>query len=128
MRCVDGAIHVGVGAGIRIGNRDTPDLCPARDMRTLCGTVIRRIDQLVVLIGVAVWPAIDRDCCNVALDIETAAAQRAVELSHDLRFEIIKGHLVNALLTDAILLALIQSLVRRGRHEGSVQHRRLIRR
>src|SRR5689334_916899 len=74
------AICIGVGAGVRVGNRD-PSKRLARDFaRGDAALEPEFIPQRVVFVGVSMRPAVHRDGRNVARRIKTTRTQRSGEL------------------------------------------------
>ncbi len=69
-------------------------------------------------------PAIDGDAGNVALDIETRAAQRTIQLSNRERFIVVEAHFEDAPHTELVLLSLRQA--RCCRQKSAVQYRWLV--
>src|SRR5690606_25664516 len=58
IRGIDGAVHVRVGRGIRVRDRDAPDARPPGHVRAFVTPPVWRIRVVVVLVGVAVRPAV----------------------------------------------------------------------
>src|SRR5215831_10416233 len=85
---VDRCVRVGCGGGVGIGNRDRAEPSAPELMRRLPLRPVR-IEQRVVLVGIPVRPAIDRDRSDVASRVEARRTQHAAELVADLLFE---GH------------------------------------
>src|SRR5215471_2063991 len=79
---IDRRISVGPSPRIGVGNGDPPERRPPDDVRLLV-LVPKGIEQGIVLVGVAVRPAIDGDGDDVGCWIEASWTQHAVELVAD---------------------------------------------
>src|SRR5262245_59422733 len=83
MCMIDGAVGVRVCASVGVGNRDSPVPPPRNDARLLAAVQPERIGERVVLICVAVRPAVDRDGENIARGVETTRTDCARKLIAD---------------------------------------------
>src|ERR1700719_950805 len=76
-----------------------------------------RLEERIVIVGVAVRPEIDGDGGDVALRVEAAWAERAIELIANIAFKGLEAGRENVLPADAVLLALRQAWRDRHPHE-----------
>ena len=111
---VDCTIDVRPAFGIRVGDRNPANRRSSGDMGARISIVLGRVDQRVVLVGVAMWPAIDRDRGNVAFYIETRVAESIVQLLLQELFVIVKAHLEQAPSSRHVLFAFVQALAGRA--------------
>ena len=78
-----------MGLGIRVGDRNTANLRPARNMRTVIA-IQRRIDaHTLEFVGVTVRPSIERNTCHIAFNIEAMWPQHAVEVRKNIALKIL---------------------------------------
>ena len=77
---VDGAVDERVGRRVRVRNRYAPELRAAGDVRPSLRPPLGRIGIVVVLVGVPVRPAVDRQRRNVPLGVEPARLQIAMPM------------------------------------------------
>jgi hypothetical protein len=78
---VDRCVGVGCGSGIGIGDRDRAETGSADPVRCLPLLPIR-FEQRVVLVGITVRPAIDRDRSDVARRVEAPELYLRFTLSY----------------------------------------------
>src|ERR1039458_718975 len=84
---IDGGIGVGMTVSVRVRDLDSPERLPANHTRTFRRRPVERLEQCVVLVGISVRPAVDRNCLNVASGIETAGGEDATKLISHLTLE-----------------------------------------
>src|SRR5208282_6348277 len=65
---------------VRVRDLDSPERLSANHTRTFGRRPVERLEQCVVLVGISVRPAVDRNCLNVASGVETTGGERAVKL------------------------------------------------
>jgi hypothetical protein len=71
---VDRRVGISPRARIRIRDHDSAERRAAHDVG-LVGLIPVRIEQRIVFVGVAVWPAIDRDTCDARRRIESCRSE-----------------------------------------------------
>ena len=67
------------------------------NVRATLGTPVNRVAKRVVLIGIAVGPAINRDCRDIPLDVKATCTQGAIHLPEDIFLEVGKAQLIEFL-------------------------------
>src|SRR5579872_6481641 len=84
---IDGDIGVGVAVCVGVRDGDSAERLATDDARTLGRGTIEWLDEAVVLVCVAMRPAIDCDGLDVSRGIEAARGEHAAELIVNVLFE-----------------------------------------
>src|SRR5271156_3730232 len=72
---IDGAVGIGVGSGVGVSDRESPERLARRLAWGLAAFQPELIEQRIVFVGVSVRPAVDGDFQNVARGIESAGTE-----------------------------------------------------
>src|SRR5271154_2060832 len=80
---IDGAVGICVSVGVSVGDGDTTEGLPRRNTGLLAALKPESVPERVVLIGIAMWPAVDGDGSDVICGIEATAPDAARELLAD---------------------------------------------
>jgi hypothetical protein len=113
---IDGLVGVGSGGCVRIGNRNS-SVSLARDVARALARGPIGIPKRVVLVGVAMRPAVDGDRVDIARRIESPCPEHAFELITNTSLEVFKGSRQEFVVSGALLVA-----SRQPRQAGSTQH------
>lgn len=76
---IDRRVEVGGGLGVAVGDADASDRLPAQLVGSLPGLPVG-VEELQVLVGITVGPAIHRDRVDIALGIETVCTEHGGQL------------------------------------------------
>src|SRR5579862_302046 len=109
MGLIDRGVRVSVPVGIGVRNLDSPEGLASDHTRTLGDRPVQRLEQIVVFVGIAVRPAIDRDGLDVARWIETSGRQGASELIAYMAFERLEFRAQQFASSCAVLILVIQA-------------------
>src|SRR5690606_5165416 len=124
---VDGAVDVGVGRGVRVGDRDAPQLRAPGDVWALVASPVGRIREVVILVRVTVRPAVHGYRRYIAFRVEAPSGKRAIQLPQYPPLEILEAHLEQPAPSGHVLFARGKAAVRDCGHEAAVDDRRLLR-